>query len=364
MTTSSRADLHPWSTPWVTAPPPSCSTLRNLNGAVAWGQSCVFAQEDGDPLPFSINTACMPWVTSNIYPSPSVFYSPATACPTSWTAVATRTTGTAWAAGETGLRCCPGGFEGDGGDGCRPGSSSGVWPVLECGEADADENALSMYTASAWPAGATPSVPALRLRFQASDVGSASPGPSSSSTPASSARSGGLSTGSIVALAVAIPLAIILGAFAAFFLWRRRRRNGTASHMQSAKTPDEKDTRAAPSLDSSTAYHPLVSHETPKPGAIHSSALTSRHAALTDTHEIPEWNAELPASEASQTQTSAAPPPAAGSPSESEPAELGGLLRVARKPIAPVEIDGTAVVPEVGDAYIPYRPGGGEQERA
>jgi hypothetical protein len=33
------------------------------------------------------------------------------------------------------------------------------------------------------------------------------------------------------------------------------------------------------------------------------------------------------------------------------------MARVPRKPIAPVEIDGTAVVAEVGDAYIPYRPG-------
>ena len=32
-------------------------------------------------------------------------------------------------------------------------------------------------------------------------------------------------------------------------------------------------------------------------------------------------------------------------------------MRVPRKRIAPVEIDGVQVVPEVGDAYIPYRPG-------
>jgi hypothetical protein len=37
--------------------------------------------------------------------------------------------------------------------------------------------------------------------------------------------------------------------------------------------------------------------------------------------------------------------------------ELGGMGRVARKPVVPVEMEGSSVPVEVGDAYIAYRPG-------
>jgi hypothetical protein len=368
MTSTSRSLQHTWDTVWSTAPPQACATLRNLNGAVAWGETCVFPEEDSDPIPFSINTACMPWVTSNVYPSPSAFYSPATACPASWTAVATQTTADGegsdnrWIDGEIGLQCCPNGFQADGRDGCRP-ESSGNFPVVECGEADAEENELRTYAGGSWPASATPSVTALRLRYQPSDAGSANPTPSNTAATASESSSssgspggsgasdGGISTGAIAAIATVIPLVMIIGALALFLLWRRRKKNRKAA-LASKHSGDEKDDYPSRFVND-TAYHPI-----PKGTA------AAHYAGSSQTpHETPEWNVEMDATEAErQKVASIAPAPGTSTSSSSpvngsEAAELAGMARVARKPIAPVEIDGNPVIPEVGDAYIPYRPG-------
>ncbi|KAL6707199.1 hypothetical protein ACN47E_004746 [Coniothyrium glycines] len=391
MTTTSRSLQSSWNTAWQTAPPAACSTLRNLNNAVAWGQTCVFGEEDGDVLPFSINTACMPWVTSNIYPSPSAFYSPATACPESWTAVATQTSGSVqWLDGETALNCCPNGFESDGGTGCRQGNS-GTWPVVECGEADAEENNLRTYTGGAWPAAATPSITALQLRYQGSDIGSASATSSSPSSTGSSTGNNvsgsGLSAGAIAAIATVIPLALIIGALAAFFLYRRRRnRKLAATHAN--QSPTEKSSRPPSSSENAYAYHSLASSKdaghastpattTNSNPAAAAAAAAAPAAPLTaaahrpdyhaPAHETPEWNAELDSLEPERQRlvSSTASPPstpaptASAAPQHSNASELGGLARVPRKPIAPVEIDSTPVIPEVGDAYIAYRVGGG-----
>ncbi|RMZ66034.1 transmembrane alpha-helix domain-containing [Pyrenophora seminiperda CCB06] len=360
-TSTSRRLQHTWNTAWATAPPPSCSTLRNLNGAVGWGETCVFAREDGEPLPFSINTACMPWVTSNVYPSPSAFYSPATACPQSWTAVATQTAESGegsddrWVDGEVGLQCCPAGFQSDGQGGCRPGDS-GSWPVVQCGEADAEENSLKTYDADKWPVFARPSISALKLRYQTSDVGnSARP---TASVPGETGSSdgkgaGGLSTGAIAAIATVIPLVLILAALAAFTLWRRRNKKHKATALLASRRnlEQEKSHRPSSSTDG-TANHTY--HSLPK-GA--PTVVSPRQLQ----QETPEWNIEMDATEAArQNAVGAVAPVAVGRSSEQRPrevAELGGLARVPRKAIAPVEIDGRAVLAEVGDAYIPYRPG-------
>jgi hypothetical protein len=365
MTSTSRSLQHSWDTAWATAPPPSCQTLRNLNNAVAYGQTCVFAEEDGDPTPFNINTACLPWVTSGVYPSTSAFYSPATACPDSWTAVATQTSASNqkdWVDGETALQCCPDGMVGDGRVGCRPGSS-GSWPVVECGEADAEENEQRTYLGASWPASATPSITALQLRYQPSDVGSANPTASETGRTSTSGTGGsggggkssnggaggGLSTGATAAIATVIPLAFIIGALAAFLLWRRKSRNRKTTLLASEDLGDEKARRAS----GSSTQHPTSDPKAPSTAA---AAYTTGTA-----HETPEWNIEMNATEAERQKLvnayDQAPMSASTTAGGSEAAELGGMARVSRKPIAPVEIDSTEVRAEIGDAYLPYRPG-------
>jgi hypothetical protein len=332
--TTPRSLQHSWNSAWATAPPTSCSTLRNLHNTIAYGRTCVFAEEDGDALPFDINTACLPWITPGISPA---FYSPATACPEAWTAVATQTFAPD---GEVELQCCPGGMEGDGPTGCRPGGR-GSWPVVECGEADAEENEVSSYRGASWSVTATASITALQLRYQGSDVGGGSATASSTSASAEESGAGGgggLSTGATAAIATVIPLLAIIGTLAAFLLWRRRTKSRKSALVALRGLADEKAGR--PSASPTYA-------STPK-------------AVAGAQHEIPEWNIEMDATEAEREKlVGAYQSPQFQSPvgNENEAAELGGMARLARKPIAPVEIDSTEVRAEVGDAYLPYRPG-------
>lgn len=339
MTSTSRSLQSAWNTVWQTAPPAACETLRNLNNTVAWGQTCVFAEEDGGPTPFSINTACMPWVTSNIYPSTSAFYSPATACPTSWTAVATQTSGSTaeqWVDGETAISCCPSGFQSDGGSGCRPGSQ-GNWTVVECGDADADENELKTYAAAAWPATATASVSALHIRYQASDIASASATAASASSSASNGGGGGskgLSTGVTAAIAAVAAIVFLAGVLGVFLLWRRRRHQKAAAASASDGLAGEKGGQAG----ISRAYMGAAGlRGGASPGG-------------SSSNETPEWNAELDASELDQQRLVSAARMSAMSYESGEPSELGGI---SRKPISPVEIDGKPVTAELEDTYVP-----------
>ncbi|KAI8934279.1 hypothetical protein NX059_009020 [Plenodomus lindquistii] len=391
MSSTSRSLQHSWNTAWTTAPPPSCTTLRNLANTVAWGETCVFAEEDGDPLPPSINTACMPWVTSNIVPSPSAFYSPATACPSSWTAVATSTAGLPqWVDGETALLCCPDAFEGDGGTGCRP-RGNGNFVVNECGEADAEENQIMTYAGAMWPASATARVDALQLRWQASDTGGTASATSGGPTASGSSGGGGgngsgsnsggsgdgLSTGAIAAIATVIPLVFIIGALAAFMLWRRKKNRDAAAAAAKSSLGDEKSGRNS-GIDG--AAHPQSYHFVPTHKAAHVEPTSHGTAAAAATanpapspavaaaianssspsqYETPEWNAELDAAEAERQRlvSPSIAPASAVTDASSQPSELGGIVRMQRKPIPPVEIDSREVAAEVGDAYIPYRPG-------
>jgi hypothetical protein len=362
--TDTRGNWRTWSPSYQTAPPAACQTLRNYHKVVDWGYACVFAKEDGDPIPFSINTACMPWVTPNVYPNTAAFYSPATACPTSWTAVSTATSGDQWVGGETALTCCPSGFEGDGRGGCKVGSS-GTFPVVQCGEADAEENENRVYTAGAWPATATASIAALHLRYQASDIGSASAtGNLPSNTGSSSTRGrgsgGGLSTGVKAAIGTIIPLVFIIGALAFFMLYRRRKQRNAAAALAAKNLAYEKNTSPPRSLDlaQNTGY---VADTKPSGFAAAATGAQRPHSNL---HEIPEWNVEMDATDAErQHLVPQSYDPGSAMKDGSKATELGGMARAARKPIAPVEIDGTPVVAEVGDAYIPYRPSGGDGAR-
>jgi hypothetical protein len=344
--TDTRSNWRTWSPAHETAPPASCQTLRNYKNVIEWGNQCVFAREDGDPVPFSIDTACMPWVTPNVYPAPTAFYSPATACPTSWTAVSTATTGERWVSGETGVTCCPAGFEGDGRGGCRAGNT-GTFAVVQCGEADAEENESRTYTAGAWPATATASIIALRLRYRPSDIGSASGSrnlPSSTSSPESTgnADGGGLSTGVKAAIGTAVTLVFLIGALAFFLLRRRRRQKTRVTALAAKNVGDEKEDHPATSQQ----------HEIRPDTKISGAAIV--HQPQGYARETPEWNAEMDATEAERQRlvTSHHDLRDVG-----DAVELGGTSRVPRKPIAPVEMDGTPITAEMGDAYIPYRPG-------
>ncbi|KAF2833988.1 hypothetical protein CC86DRAFT_17873 [Ophiobolus disseminans] len=359
LTTDTRSNWRTWSPAFQAAPPAACQTLRNYRNTVDWGYQCVFAQEDGDPIPFSINTACMPWVTPNVYPSSGAFYSPATACPSSWSAVSTATSGDQWASGETALTCCPSGFEGDGRGGCRVGST-GTFPVVQCGEADAEENENRIYTAGQWPATATPSITALHLRYRASDIGSASAtGTSPSNTGgsensnANGAGNGGLSTGAKAAIGTVIPLIFILSALAFLLLWRRRKQKKSVLALAARNMTDSKPS-SAPASSHGSSYPPPA-HE---PKNMLSGAAIAPNGT-TNVHETPEWNVEMDATDAErQALVSNRYERVSANSHGNGASELGGLARVPRKPIAPVEMDGTGVRAEVGDAYIPYRPGG------
>jgi hypothetical protein len=377
-TTDTRSNWRTWSPSYETAPPAACQTLRNLNNIVEWGATCVFGEEDG-PAPFFLNTACMPWVTPNIYPNTAAFYSPATACPTSWAAVSTATSGNQWVNGETGLTCCPPGFEGDGRGGCKVGTAT--YPAVECGEADAEENNNRVYTSGQLPPRATASITALKLRYQASDIGSASATRSSPANTGSGSNGngsgntggGGLSTGAKAAIGTVIPLVFIIGAFAFALLWRRRKQKKAAMAL-AARNADEKDTRTSGSV-TDTAYHPhpqsaafVDSKHPPLAAGVAAAGHPHRSEPHINANETPEWNVEMDATEAerqglvaNQYQSSSATPssavPNSALSNEPDTSELAGTARMQRKPIAPVEMDGTGVRAEVGDAYIPYRPG-------
>jgi hypothetical protein len=351
--TDTRSNWQTWSPAYETAPPAACQTLRNLNNAVEWGKMCVFGKEDGDPVPFSINIACMPWVTPNVYPNTAAFYSPATACPTSWSAVSTATSGDQWTKGETGLTCCPSGFEGDGRGGCKVGNS-GTYPVVQCGEADAEENNNQIYTAGQWPATATASIAALQLRYQASDIGSASATNSpittaGSGSPNNSNNNGGLSTAAKAAIGTVIPLVFLLGAFAFALLYRRRKQKKAAMALAAKNMADEK------AIPSSSSPYPTSFIPQPRSSTTKGAGLGYATAA-SNNHETPEWNVEMDATEA-ERQRLVAPHEYEPTSATTDASELGGLGRVPRKPIAPVEMEGSSVPVEVGDAYIPYRPG-------
>jgi len=359
--TSTRPNQHAWVTAFQNQPPAACATLRALSNTVEYGVMCVFGEEDGDPLPNSINTACLPWAAGSV-PAPSAFYSPATACPTSWTAVSTRTTAdgaNGWINGETALECCPPGFVGGAGGMCNPGNS-GTTSVVRCGEADAEENENVVYTAGNWPASVTAQVTALQLRYQPSDVGStASVSARSSSTSTNTSTSGpgsgtgnnGLSTGAKAAIGTIIPLVFILGALAAFLLWRRRKHRNHAAAV-SKDIDDGQETKQSYEQVPQNTYADSKGPPATVPATVPGTTRSTTH------HETPEWNAELDATEAERRRYMAVQgslfPPASGtqvttsSPGgASEASELGGMMRVGRKPVAPVELDSTPMTTEL-----------------
>ncbi|KAJ8117636.1 hypothetical protein OPT61_g1219 [Boeremia exigua] len=366
--TSSRPNQRDWVTAYEDTLPATCATLRVLSNTVEFGLACVFAEEDGDPLPNSVNTACLPWATGSV-PASSVFYSPATACPTSWTAVATRTAaeGTSdWIDGETALECCPAGFAGGAGGMCNPGTS-GTTPVVRCGEADAEENENELLTAGSWPASVSARITALQLRYQPTDVGlsatatgdESSPANTSTNSPGPGSRDGELSVRAKAAIGTVVPLVLILLALTASLLWRKRKHKMTTAALTSHKADEHetKDSYMNASLQPRTESKGFPVAVAP------GIAATTRD----DHHETPEWNAELDAINSERKIYAAvqgslftpgqgvtvATPSLAGA---NNVCELGGIMRVNRKPVAPVELDSTPVPVELkGDANTEIR---------
>jgi hypothetical protein len=387
MASTSRSLHQPWSTPWATPPPSSCSTLILASSTVSYGATCVFPEDDADASTIDpFNTACLPWLAGSATPASNAFYSPVTACPPSWSAVATQTSGLAQAVdGETALSCCPNGFEDGGGGVCKP-ASTGSFAVVECGEADAEENESRTYAGASWPASATISIPALQLRFRAEDLGDASTTgtATSSSTPSGSNTSGGdagggggggLSPGVKAAIGTVIPLAIIMFALAAFLLWRRRRHNKAVALNEKAfaEPGTYSDTKPmAVGVTAGSSQHSnaggAAAGTSHQPYAVGAAAGTShdRHAVGTaagtshrlSAEETPEWNTELEATEA-QHQRAVAPAATAAHASAAHPSasELGGLARKPRKPVPAVEMEGSAVPVEMDvSRYMAYQP--------
>lgn len=344
MTSTSRSLQLPWSTPWAATPSPACSTLILTSSTVKYGATCNSAEEDATPTVPPLNKACLPWLADSTAPPSNAFHSPATACPPAWTAVATQTTGLEQSVdGETALSCCPNGFEDGGGGVCKP-ASTGTFAIVECGDADEEENESRTYSGARWPADATVSVPALQLRFQSSDLGSASATGTSTSTStgtssgtnkptgtgANEGGAGGMSTGTKAAIGTVIPIALLAIALAAFLLWRRRRSRAIA--RQNEKPISEAKSRLEPSSDS--------------------EGFIGRPTMNSDARETPEWNTELAATEAQHRETAGLTADTAPSPAS----ELGGMIRRPRKPVPAAELDGAPVAEMDVSRYMAFQP--------
>jgi hypothetical protein len=154
----------------------------------------------------------------------------------------------------------------------------------------------------------------------------------------------------------------LLAALAFALLYRRRKQKNTALALAAKNASFEKTTPPV--------HAPLQSaYARGAKGAAVAGARVQRPHANTYTNnttdstttnlaETPEWNIEMDAT--SSERHPLVPRPSDHTPPSAAPdaSELGGMARVPRKQIAPVELDGSEVRAEVGDAYIPYRPAG------
>jgi hypothetical protein len=219
-----------------------------------------------------------------------------------------------------------------------------------------------VYTAGSWPAAATPSITALHLRYRTSDITSASatgnfPSSTGGGSRLSSNGNGGLSTGTKAAIGTIIPLVFIVGALAFFLLWRRTRQKKAAMALATKNLAYEKNTPPPGSLNLAPNHGYTVDAKSSSGAGAEAGAAAAAAAVAprSDLQETPEWNVEMDATEAERQRL--VPDPMSATTDTTDASELGGIARVARKPIPPVEIDGTPVAAEMGDAYIPYRPG-------
>jgi hypothetical protein len=156
-----------------------------------------------------------------------------------------------------------------------------------------------------------------------------------------------------------IPLLFLLGALAAFLLWRRRKQKKAAVAATSKDFADGHETKRSyeevPQEPFSNSNIGIKSASGTAVGATAVAAAAS--TGRTGTHETPEWNAELDATEAERRKylavqgslfpPNSAPVDASSQGGESEVSELGGMMRVNRKPVAPVELDSIPVTSEL-----------------
>lgn len=204
--------------------------------------------------------------------------------------------------------------------------------MVQCGDADEEENEIKMFEGARWPAEMKIEIPALMLRYRESDANATRPAGNSSvgSQNNNDDSSGALSTGAIAAIATAIPVFVIATIAAAFLLWRRKRKRDAAA-LDAATV---KTSRPSGSIDISSPISEL------------GSPATYAAVGSAKRHETPEWNNEMEDTGGARYHHH----------HHQQPAELMGFAR----PV-PVELDGTPVLAEVGDSHVPYRPGAGER---
>ncbi|KAJ4378535.1 hypothetical protein N0V86_006241 [Didymella sp. IMI 355093] len=165
----------------------------------------------------------------------------------------------------------------------------------------------------------------------------------------------GLSTGAKAAIGTVIPLVFIIGALAAFLLWRRRKQKKAAAAMSKDFADGHETKRSYEKVPQESFTNSSIGMEGVPGAAVGIAAANTEQGGL---HETPEWNAELDATEAERRRYLAVQgslfPPVKGVPADasspggtSEASELGGMMRVSRKPVAPVELDSIPVTSEL-----------------
>lgn len=140
-------------------------------------------------------------------------------------------------------------------------------------------------------------------------------------------------------------------------LWRRRKHKKAAAALSKDFADGHDTKRSCEEVPhEGFANSDFGSNGTPAATMVPSAAAAG--ATQSGQHETPEWNAELDATEAERRRYVAVQgslvPPASGSNGvasspggASEASELSGIMRVNRKPIAPVELDSTPVMTEL-----------------
>jgi hypothetical protein len=158
-------------------------------------------------------------------------------------------------------------------------------------------------------------------------------------------------------------MVFILGTLAAFLLWWRRRHRKAAAAALSNNFADGHETKRSYEKVPQEAFVNSNIGSKGAPGtamALTAVATPAAAAATTQSarHETPEWNTELDATEVERRRYMAVQgslfPGAAGEAADassprgaSEVSELGGMMRVNRKPVTPVELDSMPVTTEL-----------------
>ena len=223
----------------TTAPNVSCYTAGRVytsgGSFAAWGMNCHTT-----PGQYPANLNCYPWAAL----SPSAwelgFYSPATRCPTGWTAIHTSMGGNDFLPGESEIECCPYdyGRVNTSYTMCYQTYTDPADRTLTTCEAGASATTETITWTSVLPNvyGRTEifAVP-LQIRFRAADLTPATSTATARTTQAagSGSRGGGLSPGAKIGIGVGVPLMVLFAAVVMFlFCFRKRPKQPKAKARQ------------------------------------------------------------------------------------------------------------------------------------